>query len=200
MTVAHGFSSGFKKVVVVGSAGCGKSALVQRYINNTFSTDYLQTYGADLYIKNTNENKKYSLQIWCCGGHERYRTLLDQFYSDINAALLCFDMQSQNSFQEIEFWYNELKRYAGIMVDLIMLFCFGLFTISLMSALILYRAAPDAQIILVGTKVDDSEATAVKIPDAMFTAKDWSVDFKAVSSKSGENIEDLFDQVMSKLG
>ncbi|OAJ43070.1 hypothetical protein BDEG_26455 [Batrachochytrium dendrobatidis JEL423] len=116
-------------------------------------------------------SKKYSLQIWCCGGHERYRTLLDQFYSDINAALLCFDMQSQNSFQEIEFWYNELK-----------------------------RAAPDAQIILVGTKVDDSEATAVKIPDAMFTAKDWSVDFKAVSSKSGENIEDLFDQVMSKLG
>ncbi|KAH6562719.1 hypothetical protein BASA50_007437 [Batrachochytrium salamandrivorans] len=169
MLTSRGFTQGSKRVIVIGSAGCGKSALIQRYINNTFQTEYRQTFGADLYVKNTNEHKKYSMQIWCCGGHERYRTLLDQFYVDINVALVCFDLQNPDSFKEVEFWYNELK-----------------------------RAAPDALVTLVGTKAEDMDNTAVKIQDAMKVAKDWNMDFKAVSSKTGLNIEELFSQVVSK--
>ncbi|TPX59005.1 hypothetical protein PhCBS80983_g02801 [Powellomyces hirtus] len=133
-----------KKVVVVGSASSGKSALVQR--------------------------NKSSLKIWCCGGHERYRALLEQFFVGASAVILCFDMLSTQSFQELPFWYNEFKRNS-----------------------------PDALAIIVGTKSDDADSIKVPVQDALKQAKEWSVEFRAVSSKTGMNVTELFDHVMTNL-
>ncbi|KAJ3414532.1 Ras- protein Rab-26 [Chytridiales sp. JEL 0842] len=159
-----------KKVVVVGSAGAGKTALVTRAVNNTFAPDYFQTFGADLMVKTTTDSKKYSLQIWCCGGHERYRALLDQFYSNAHAALLCFDMLNPASFAELGFWYNEIK-----------------------------RSAPSALIILVGTKSDEADSVAIKPSDAIKQAAEWNVEFRAVSSKTGTNVNELFEFLLQSL-
>ncbi|KAL2911900.1 hypothetical protein HK105_208620 [Polyrhizophydium stewartii] len=165
-----GFSSGSRKIVVVGSAASGKTTLVQKYVGGTPPSEYQQTFGAELFVKNTNEGKKHSLQIWCCGGHERYRALLDQFYIEANVVLVCFDMQSLASFQEVTFWYNEAK-----------------------------RTVPDASVILVGTKADDLDSSIVKIQDAMKVSKDWGIDFRTVSAKTNANVDDLFDLVITKL-
>ncbi|KAJ3020019.1 Ras- protein Rab-35 [Thoreauomyces humboldtii] len=188
-----------KKVVVVGSASSGKSALVQRAMTNTFSNQYQQTFGADLCVKTTSEKyvsclgpwslcsssqwenaelkgggcldrNKYSLKIWCCGGHERYRALLEQFFVGTNAVILCFDMLSIASFQELPFWYNEFKRNS-----------------------------PDALAIMVGTKSDDADSIKVPIQDALKQAKEWGIEFRAVSSKTGMNVTELFDHIMSAL-
>ncbi|KAJ3128737.1 hypothetical protein HK101_005350 [Irineochytrium annulatum] len=159
-----------RKVIILGSVGCGKSALVQRSLTNTFMAEYQETFGAELAVKTTNESKKYSLQLWSCGGHERYRALLEQFYSDIHAALLCFDMLSVASFQELPFWYNEVKRNA-----------------------------PNALIILVGTKTDEADSVAIKVQDAIKQAKEWNTEFRAVSSKSGHNVNELFELLLDKM-
>ncbi|KAI8915357.1 P-loop containing nucleoside triphosphate hydrolase protein [Powellomyces hirtus] len=159
-----------KKVVVVGSASSGKSALVQRALTNTYTNQYLQTFGADLCVKTTSEKNKSSLKIWCCGGHERYRALLEQFFVGASAVILCFDMLSTQSFQELPFWYNEFKRNS-----------------------------PDALAIIVGTKSDDADSIKVPVQDALKQAKEWSVEFRAVSSKTGMNVTELFDHVMTNL-
>ena len=51
---------------------------------------------------------------------------------------------------------------------------------------------PDATVFLVGTKSDESDAMAVKIPQVMKLSKEWGVEFRAVSSKTGVGIEELF--------
>jgi GTPase SAR1 family protein len=80
--------TGDKKVVIVGSQGCGKSSLAIRFCSKTFSTDYLQTYGADLFQKSSIDVKKPSLDIWSCGGHERFRPLLTQILIGANVHAL----------------------------------------------------------------------------------------------------------------
>ncbi|TPX43762.1 hypothetical protein SeMB42_g04597 [Synchytrium endobioticum] len=121
------------KVVVVGAAGCGKTALVTRLLAGTFSAEYMQTFGAELFVKTFLESKQRTLQIWCCAGHERYRALMEQFYKDARAALVCFDMCSAASFNEARFWLGEVK-----------------------------RAAPDVHVVLVGTKVDEGDQVVIK--------------------------------------
>ncbi|KND01782.1 small GTP-binding protein domain [Spizellomyces punctatus DAOM BR117] len=159
-----------KKVVVAGSASSGKSSLVQRAVTNTFTSDYLQTFGADLCVKNSSEKTKYALNIWTCGGHERYRALLEQFFVGADVVILCFDMLSTSSFQELPYWFNEYKRNA-----------------------------PDALAIMVGTKSDDADSIKIKPQDALKQAKEWGIEFRAVSSKTGMNIGELFDHVVASL-
>ncbi|KAJ3184049.1 hypothetical protein HDU85_001900 [Gaertneriomyces sp. JEL0708] len=159
-----------KKVVVAGSAGCGKTALVQRAVANTFASEYHQTLGADLCVKTTNDRTKYTLNIWCLSGHERYRPLLEQFFIDANTVLLCFDMLSVPSFKELPFWYNEYRRNA-----------------------------PDALAVVVGMKADEADNIVVKVQDAMKQAKEWGLEFRAVSSKTGMNVNELFDHIMATM-
>jgi small GTP-binding protein len=85
------FSASAETVIVLGSAGAGKTSLVEKYLANEFSTDYHQTFGADLYEKTATDPSKVTMNFWVVGGHERYRTLLNQFYNvsvgEINSRL-----------------------------------------------------------------------------------------------------------------
>ncbi|KAI8851313.1 P-loop containing nucleoside triphosphate hydrolase protein [Chytridium lagenaria] len=149
-----------RKVVVVGSAACGKTALISRAVNNTFSNEYLQTFGADLMVKTSSDSKKFSLQIWSCGGHERYRALFEQFYVDVNSSVL----------PRITIWYNEIRRMT-----------------------------PSALIILVGTKSDESDSVAIKVQDALKQAREWNVEFRSISAKTGTNVNELFEYILENL-
>ncbi|KAJ3061701.1 Ras- protein Rab-35 [Podochytrium sp. JEL0797] len=151
-----------KQAIVVGSPHH-----FDRAILNTFHKVYHQTYGADLMVKTSTDGKKGSLKIWCTGGHERYRVLLEQFYQNIHVALLCFDMLSQSSFNELPFWYNEIKRNS-----------------------------PDAFVILVGLKSDEADSIVIKQQDAIRQAFDWNIEFRMVSAKAGTGVAELFDYVL----
>jgi GTPase SAR1 family protein len=104
-----------------------------RHINSTFNAEYFQTFGAEMYEKSSIDPKKISFELWVIGGHERYRTTLTQFFAGISVILLCFDLTNNASFQELAFWYNEVKRNS-----------------------------PDAILFLVGTKADETESIVVK--------------------------------------
>ncbi|KAI9145663.1 P-loop containing nucleoside triphosphate hydrolase protein [Paraphysoderma sedebokerense] len=160
-----------KKVIVIGGPASGKSCLVHRAVDNTFTEEYQQTFGADLIVKHMIEdNKRSTLNIWCCGGHDRYKVLLDQFYQDVQGALLVFDLLNPKSFADCQFWYNEIKRLS-----------------------------PAAWIMLVGTKSDEADRIAVKIPDAMKQAADWGIPFKSVSAKTGRGIDEVFQELSAAI-
>lgn len=80
--------TGTVKVIVVGSAGCGKTALIQRFIQGGFDGEYYQTFGAELFVK--SDQKKPHLNIWVTGGQERYKTLLGQFFLEAGVRNCCF--------------------------------------------------------------------------------------------------------------
>ena len=47
--------------------------------------------------------------------------------------------------------------------------------------------------------MDEADAIAIKPQDAQKQAEEWGIDFKSVSSKSGTNVNELFDYLRTKM-
>lgn len=58
------------------SKGVGKSSLLVRFADNTFSGSYITTIGVDFKIRTVIvDGEKVKLQIWDTAGQERFRTI-----------------------------------------------------------------------------------------------------------------------------
>jgi small GTP-binding protein len=106
------------KLVILGAQGVGKTSLVQRFLNPDFSTSLPQppsTVGASFHTRiltdpDTNTNVR--LQIWDTAGQERFRSISRLYYRGANAGVLCYDVTSEQSWQEMKTWLRELREYA----------------------------------------------------------------------------------------
>ncbi|KAL9107172.1 MAG: hypothetical protein Q9227_007872 [Pyrenula ochraceoflavens] len=105
------------KIVVLGSQGVGKTSLLHRYINNTFSpTPPQSTLGASFstkHILDTTSDTSLRLQIWDTAGQERFRSISRLYYRGANAGLLCYDITSEKSWEDMKGWLRELREQCG---------------------------------------------------------------------------------------
>ncbi len=104
------------KLVLLGDTAVGKTSIVQRFVYGNYNEENPPTIGASftskvMEIPNTSETMK--LQIWDTAGQEKYKSLASMYYKDATAALLVYDITSQESFENIKFWVKELKDNVG---------------------------------------------------------------------------------------
>ena len=99
------------KVVLLGDSGVGKSSIAMRYVNNTFSEAFEVTIGGGYLqqIIRLKDNVSLKMDIWDTGGQERFRSLLQLYYREADAALICYDITHEKSLESCEYWVNELK-------------------------------------------------------------------------------------------
>ncbi|KKY27055.1 putative ras-like gtp-binding [Phaeomoniella chlamydospora] len=106
------------KIVVLGSQGVGKTSLVHRYVKNAFNpATTTSTIGASFVTKrviDTTTDTDVRLQIWDTAGQERFRSISRLYYRGANAGLLCYDITSEQSFEDMKGWLRELKEQVGI--------------------------------------------------------------------------------------
>ena len=77
------------KIVVLGEAGVGKTALLHQYVNNHFSIGYRETIGVDIFSKDILVNDcLINMEIWDTAGQERYRSLGTAFYRKADCCVL----------------------------------------------------------------------------------------------------------------
>lgn len=65
--------------------GVGKSSLLLRFADNTFSGSYITTIGVDFKIRTVEiDGQRVKLQIWDTAGQERFRTITSTYVLIIN--------------------------------------------------------------------------------------------------------------------
>ncbi len=110
------------KIVICGGNSVGKTSLFNRYCFNSFDFDTSPTIGINFHsinLKINNRNKPKGLReqyivnsIFDFGGQERFKPLVGQFLEGSSGALLVFDSVNKSSFDELDFWYEQLYTNA----------------------------------------------------------------------------------------
>ncbi|XP_075609225.1 rho-related GTP-binding protein RhoD [Balearica regulorum gibbericeps] len=109
------------KAVIVGDGGCGKTSLLMAFARG----DFLKTYTPTVFEKYTASlqvgSKPVKIHLWDTAGQEDYDRLRPLSYSNTNVVLICFDVTSPNSYDNIlTKWYPEVNHFCkGIPVLLV---------------------------------------------------------------------------------
>ncbi|XP_042670075.1 rho-related GTP-binding protein RhoD isoform X1 [Centrocercus urophasianus] len=109
------------KAVVVGDGGCGKTSLLMVFARGDFPKVYVPTvfekYTASFRIR----GKPAKIHLWDTAGQEDYDRLRPLSYSDTNVVLICFDVTSRSSYDNIlTKWYPEVNHFCkGVPVLLV---------------------------------------------------------------------------------
>lgn len=153
------------KVVIIGEQLVGKTCIVNRFVNDSFSQTP-QTVGAGYESKSLNvEGKNVRLQIWDTAGQEQYRSIATSYIRGSNAAIIVYGVDDKQTFESTQQWFETLISIAD----------------------------PGILIYLVANKIDiDREVTK---QDGEAKAKACNAKYMEVSAKTGYNVLELFTEI-----
>lgn len=172
------------RVTLIGDGAVGKTAIRERYLGRGFKAEHLMTIGADFAAKDmviSHNGRDYNVvfQIWDIAGQKRFQEIRSRFYLGSNAGICVFDITSQDSFQNIPKWLDELWKNNG-------------------------ARPPYIPIIILGNKSDLRDRHSVPIKKAeeyceALSAKTeklgYKVHYMETSALNGENIEEAFQKI-----
>ena len=160
------------KVVIVGNCGVGKTCIINNLINKKFDEDEKSTLSANfinLKLRIDELNKIIDFDIWDTAGQEQYRSLGNYFYRDSYVVILVYDISNKQSFENLKnLWFKDLKTFGERYTVLA----------------------------IVGNKSDLFEEEEVPEDEARKFAEEQEAIFMLVSAKNGNNIENLFNDVL----
>ncbi|THU68288.1 hypothetical protein C4D60_Mb08t02320 [Musa balbisiana] len=146
--------------------GVGKSCLLLRFSDGSFTTSFITTIGIDFKIRTIElDGKRIKLQIWDTAGQERFRTITTAYYRGAMGILLVYDVTDESSFNNIRNWIRNIEQHASDNVNKI----------------------------LVGNKADmDESKRTVPTAKGQALADEYGVKFFETSAKTNLNVEQVF--------
>lgn len=100
-------------IIIIGDSGVGKSALLQRYINNSFDNKFPSTIGIDFYTKNIKiNNDGVKLIFWDTSGQEKYADITTSYYKKAQVVIYCHSCNNEESYNNIEqIWKDKIQKW-----------------------------------------------------------------------------------------
>jgi len=103
------------KIIFVGDACVGKTALAERITKNEFREHYNSTIGVDFSTVTLDIcDHTIKTHIWDTAGQECFASIISTYYRGIAGAVIVFDVSSRNSFHKCSFWLNQIKQNGTI--------------------------------------------------------------------------------------
>jgi len=155
------------KLLIIGDSGVGKSSLLLRFADNTFSGSYITTIGVDFKIRTIEvDNEKVKLQIWDTAGQERFRTITSTYYRGTHGVIVVYDVTNGDTFANVKRWLHEIDQNCDVVNR-----------------------------ILVGNKNDDPNRKVVLTEDAQRFAQQMGIQLFETSAKDNINVEEMFNSI-----
>lgn len=101
-----------KKIVLLGHFGVGKSSLIRRFVENTFSEDYKVTIGVHIFKKDVaipEKDTDISLIIWDLEGNDDINNTRLSYLLGTNAFIYVYDVTRPATYESLESELNFLK-------------------------------------------------------------------------------------------
>merc|ERR1712072_1112721 len=153
------------KLLLIGDSGVGKSCLLLRFADDTYTESYISTIGVDFKIRTIElDGKTIKLQIWDTAGQERFRTITSSYYRGAHGIIVVYDVTDQESFNNVKQWLHEIDRYA----------------------------CENVNKLLVGNKNDLVKQRVVSTETAKEFADNLGIEFLETSAKNADNVEQAF--------
>lgn len=153
------------KLLLIGDSGVGKSCLLLRFADDTYTESYISTIGVDFKIRTIElDGKTIKLQIWDTAGQERFTTITSSYYRGAHGIIVVYDVTDQESFNNVKQWLQEIDRYASENVNKL----------------------------LVGNKCDLTTKKVVDYTTAKEYADQLGIPFLETSAKNATNVEQAF--------
>ena len=100
--------------MLIGDSGVGKSCLLLRFADDTYTESHISTIGVDFKIRTIQlEGKTIKLQIWDTAGQERFRTITSSYYRGAHGIIVVYDTTDSETFEHVKTWLHEIDRYAS---------------------------------------------------------------------------------------
>jgi len=163
------------KIVALGDWGVGKTSCIKRYTDNTFSNEYKSTIGTSFYVKTLDHTNpsgrrlRIRLVLWDLAGQPSYNELRQRYMDGALIGLIIYDVTRPPSFMTVHEWF---MKFVAV--------------------------CPKASVGLVANKVDVKDR---KVPnEAGNMLAEWlDVRYYEVSAKTGENVEQVFNDLVFQL-
>jgi len=156
------------KVILIGDSNVGKSCLLLRFADDTFSESYISTIGVDFRFKTfVVDGKLVKMQIvrttqWDTAGQERYKTITNAYYRGADGVIIVFDVTDPKSFLNVQGWMEEVRS----------------------------QGVAETFVLLAGNKRDLK--AVVSREEAVARAQDLGVGYLETSAKTSFQVEELF--------
>ena len=100
-----------KKIVLIGHFGVGKTSLIRRFVENTFSEDYKVTIGVHISKKTINipAGELISLIIWDLEGQDDIKKTRPSYLLGTNGFIYVFDLSRPATFENLNSELTFLK-------------------------------------------------------------------------------------------
>lgn len=101
------------KVVLVGDAGVGKTCIVNRFTESTFTHHTASTAGASFRYKVCiHDGCQVTLGLWDTAGQARCDNLQSFYCRGALAAVVCYSVADRASFESVAAWVRRVRREA----------------------------------------------------------------------------------------
>jgi len=160
------------KIVLTGDEAVGKTALIHKFLEEDKDIiDYKPTLGVEIHKKIINDaSGDHVIYLWDMAGQEKFTDTRLIYYEGADGVLLIFDVTRPRTFKNIKKWHTEAKNSCD----------------------------ENTPMLLIANKQDLKDFKKIEQLETEKVAKELNIKYIGTSALTGENVNKMFVDFVTK--